>query len=90
MSPPTINPFFNRHRITDRPASLRQRELERFYSAIATHQCISLVGERKRARVRSHALEPRPRCNPFGLIQRCICSSISIWKGWPRRGADSG
>ena len=42
------NPFFNRHRITD-PAYFfgRQRELERLYSAIATHQCVSLVGERK-------------------------------------------
>ncbi len=42
------NPFFNRHRITD-PAYFfgRQRELERLYSAIATQQCVSLVGERK-------------------------------------------
>ncbi len=42
------NPFFNRHRITD-PAYFfgRQRELERLYSAIVTHQCVSLVGERK-------------------------------------------
>jgi hypothetical protein len=42
------NPFFNRHRITD-PAYFfgRQRELERLYSAIATRQCISVVGERK-------------------------------------------
>jgi hypothetical protein len=42
------NPFFNRHRITD-PAYFfgRQRELERLYSAIATRQCVSVVGERK-------------------------------------------
>ena len=42
------NPFFNRQRITD-PAYFfgRQRELERLYSAIATRQCVSLVGERK-------------------------------------------
>jgi tRNA A-37 threonylcarbamoyl transferase component Bud32 len=42
------NPFFNRHRITD-PAYFfgRPRELERLYSAVATHQCVSLVGERK-------------------------------------------
>jgi tRNA A-37 threonylcarbamoyl transferase component Bud32 len=42
------NPFFNRHRITD-PACFfgRQRELERLYSAIATRQCVSVVGERK-------------------------------------------
>ena len=41
-------PFFNRHRITD-PAYFfgRQRELERLYSAIATRQCVSVVGERK-------------------------------------------
>jgi tRNA A-37 threonylcarbamoyl transferase component Bud32 len=42
------NPFFNRHRITD-PAYFfgREREVERLYSAIATHQCVSVVGERK-------------------------------------------
>lgn len=41
-------PFFNRHRITD-PAYFigRQRELEQLYSAIATQQCVSMVGERK-------------------------------------------
>ncbi len=41
-------PFFNRQRITD-PAYFigRQRELERLYSAIATQQCVSIVGERK-------------------------------------------
>jgi tRNA A-37 threonylcarbamoyl transferase component Bud32 len=42
------NPFFNRQRITAPAYFLgRQRELERLYSAIATHQCVSLVGERK-------------------------------------------
>ena len=42
------NPFFNRHRITDPDCFFgRQRELERLYSAVATHQCISVVGERK-------------------------------------------
>lgn len=42
------NPFFSRQRITD-PALFhgRQRELEALYSAIATHQSRSLVGERK-------------------------------------------
>jgi tRNA A-37 threonylcarbamoyl transferase component Bud32 len=42
------NPFFNRHRITDPAYFLgRHRELERLYSAVATRQCLSLVGERK-------------------------------------------
>src|SRR5512141_2185939 len=41
-------PFFNRHRITDSTYFIgRQRELERLYSAIATQQCVSVVGERK-------------------------------------------
>ena len=42
------NPFFNRHRITD-PAFFfgRTRQIEALYSAIVTHQCRSLVGERK-------------------------------------------
>ena len=42
------NPFFSRQRIVD-PACFygRQRELEALYSAIATHQCRSVVGERK-------------------------------------------
>ncbi len=42
------NPFFSRQRITD-PACFygRQREMEALYSAIITHQCRSVVGERK-------------------------------------------
>ena len=42
------NPFFNRQRVTD-PVyfSGRQREIEALYSAIATRQCRSIVGERK-------------------------------------------
>jgi tRNA A-37 threonylcarbamoyl transferase component Bud32 len=42
------NPFFNRQRITD-PAyfSGREREVEALYSAIATRQSRSIVGERK-------------------------------------------
>ncbi len=42
------NPFFSRQRIID-PACFygRQRELEALYSAIATHQSRSVVGERK-------------------------------------------
>lgn len=42
------NPFFNRHRIVD-PAYFvgREREVEALYSAIATRQCRSIVGERK-------------------------------------------
>jgi tRNA A-37 threonylcarbamoyl transferase component Bud32 len=63
------NPFFNRHRITD-PAHFfgRQRELERLYSAIATHQCVSVVGERKLGKSSlltrlSHA----PTLQSFGL-----------------------
>jgi tRNA A-37 threonylcarbamoyl transferase component Bud32 len=42
------NPFFSRQRITD-PACFhgRKREIESLYSAIITHQCRSIVGERK-------------------------------------------
>ena len=42
------NPFFSRQRITE-PACFygRQRELEALYGAVATHQCRSVVGERK-------------------------------------------
>ncbi len=42
------NPFFNRHRITD-PAYFfgRTQEVESLYSAVVTHQCRSIVGERK-------------------------------------------
>jgi tRNA A-37 threonylcarbamoyl transferase component Bud32 len=42
------NPFFSRQRITD-PDSFygRLREIENLYSAIITHQCRSIVGERK-------------------------------------------
>ncbi len=43
-----FNPFFNRQRITD-PAYFfgRVRQIEALYSAVVTHQCRSLVGERK-------------------------------------------
>jgi tRNA A-37 threonylcarbamoyl transferase component Bud32 len=55
------NPFFNRHRITD-PAYFfgRAREVERLYSAIATHQCVSIVGERKlgKSSLLSHIAQP--------------------------------
>ena len=42
------NPFFSRQRITD-PACFygRKRELEGLYGAVITHQCRSMVGERK-------------------------------------------
>ncbi|KAA3657057.1 MAG: serine/threonine protein kinase [Chloroflexi bacterium] len=44
----TDNPFFNRQRITD-PAYFygREKAVEAMYSAIATRQCRSIVGERK-------------------------------------------
>jgi tRNA A-37 threonylcarbamoyl transferase component Bud32 len=65
------NPFFNRQRITD-PAYFygREREVEALYSAIATRQCRSIVGERKLgksslltqlaqpATLREHGLDP--------------------------------
>jgi tRNA A-37 threonylcarbamoyl transferase component Bud32 len=42
------NPFFSRQRITDLACFYgREREVEALYSAIATHQCRSVVGERK-------------------------------------------
>jgi tRNA A-37 threonylcarbamoyl transferase component Bud32 len=42
------NPFYSRQRITD-PGCFygREREIEELYSAIVTHQCRSIVGERK-------------------------------------------
>ncbi len=42
------NPFFSRQRITD-PACFygRKQEIEALYSAVITHQCRSIVGERK-------------------------------------------
>jgi tRNA A-37 threonylcarbamoyl transferase component Bud32 len=42
------NPFFSRQRITD-PACFygRSREIEGLYSTVVTHQCRSVVGERK-------------------------------------------
>jgi serine/threonine protein kinase len=68
---PHHNPFFNRQRITD-PAYFygRGREIEALYSAIATRQCRSLVGERKLGKssllthlanpqaLRAHGLDP--------------------------------
>ncbi|MCP5094208.1 MAG: protein kinase, partial [Chloroflexi bacterium] len=42
------NPFFNRQRITDPTYFFgRERQVEALYSAIATRQCRSIVGERK-------------------------------------------
>jgi hypothetical protein len=42
------NPFFSRQRITDPGCFVgRQREIESLYSAVITHQCRSIVGERK-------------------------------------------
>lgn len=57
----TRSPFFNRHRITDPTYFFgRQRELERLYSAIATHQCVSVVGERKlgKSSLLTHLMDP--------------------------------
>ena len=42
------NPFFSRQRITDPDCFYgRQREIEALYGAVITHQCRSIVGERK-------------------------------------------
>lgn len=42
------NPFFNRQRVTNPVYFVgREREIESLYSAIATRQCRSIVGERK-------------------------------------------
>jgi tRNA A-37 threonylcarbamoyl transferase component Bud32 len=42
------NPFFSRQRITEPDCFYgREREIESLYSAIITHQCRSIVGERK-------------------------------------------
>jgi len=65
------NPFFNRQRITD-PAFFvgRQIEIETLYSTMVTHQCRSLIGERKMGKsslltyiaqadtMRQHGLDP--------------------------------
>lgn len=57
----TRTPFFNRQRITD-PAYFfgRRRELERLYSAVATRQCVSVVGERKlgKSSLLTHLADP--------------------------------
>ncbi|HSH04444.1 MAG TPA: protein kinase [Anaerolineae bacterium] len=48
MSKLQANPFFNRQRVTDAAYFYgRQTETEALYSAIATRQCRSVVGERK-------------------------------------------
>jgi tRNA A-37 threonylcarbamoyl transferase component Bud32 len=56
------NPFFNRQRITD-PAYFcgREREIESLYSAIATRQCRSIVGERKmgKSSLLTHLADPQ-------------------------------
>jgi tRNA A-37 threonylcarbamoyl transferase component Bud32 len=68
---PHHNPFFNRQRITE-PVYFcgRTREIESLYSAIATRQCRSIVGERKLGKssllthlanpvtIRAHGLDP--------------------------------
>jgi tRNA A-37 threonylcarbamoyl transferase component Bud32 len=42
------NPFFSRQRITEPDCFFgRQREIEALYSAVITHQCRAVVGERK-------------------------------------------
>ncbi len=42
------NPFYSRQRITDPDCFYgRQQEIERLYSAVITHQSLSIVGERK-------------------------------------------
>lgn len=55
------NPFFNRQRITDTAYFFgREREIEALYSAIATRQCRSIVGERKmgKSSLLSHLANP--------------------------------
>ena len=63
------NPFFSRQRIVA-PACFygRQRELEALYSAIATHQCRSVIGERKLGKSSLLAALARPATmERFGL-----------------------
>jgi tRNA A-37 threonylcarbamoyl transferase component Bud32 len=63
------NPFFSRQRITD-PGYFygRQREIERLYSAILTHQCQSIVGERKLGKSSLlSAVAQRARMEQYGL-----------------------
>jgi tRNA A-37 threonylcarbamoyl transferase component Bud32/AAA+ ATPase superfamily predicted ATPase len=63
------NPFFSRQRITD-PSCFygRQREIERLYSAILTHQCQSIVGERKLGKSSLlSAVAQRGRMEQYGL-----------------------
>lgn len=55
------NPFFNRHRITSPTYFVgREREIEALYSAIATRQCRSVVGERKlgKSSLLTHLADP--------------------------------
>lgn len=89
-----MNPFFNRQRITD-PAyfSGREKEVEALYSAIATRQCRSIVGERKLGKsslltqlacpsnLQAHGLDPEKYI--FLYIDLEGMSNIEYDEFWP-------
>ncbi|MCA9949019.1 MAG: protein kinase [Anaerolineales bacterium] len=88
------NPFFNRQRITD-PAFFRGREraVEALYSAIATRQCRSVVGERKLGKssllthlscldsLRQHGFDPQNYA--FIYVDLEGMANISYAEFWP-------
>ncbi|MCI0397990.1 MAG: protein kinase [Chloroflexi bacterium] len=89
-----LNPFFNRQRITD-PSYFfgRQRPLEALYSAIATRQCRSLIGERKLGKsslltyladattLQAHGLDPERHV--FIYVDLEGMSNVSYDEFWP-------
>lgn len=91
---PQQNPFFNRQRIVDPTFFVgREREVEALYSAIATRQCRSVVGERKMGKsslltqlacpdsLRAHGFDP----DKFVFIYVDLegMANISYGEFWP-------
>lgn len=88
------NPFFNRQRIVDPDFFCgRDGEIEALYSAIATHQCRSIVGDRKLGKssllthlscpptLRQHGLDPEKFI--FLYIDLEGMANISYDEFWP-------
>jgi len=83
------NPFFSRQRIVRSGVSMAAKGTEALYSAIATHQCRSVVGERKLGKSPSCLPLPQPATmERFGLDPaRIVFLYLLIWKVWPLPGA---
>lgn len=76
-----MNPFFNRQRITDPTYFQGQaRQVEQLCSAIATHQCRALVGERKlgKSSLLTHVARPEV-LSAYGLApERHTCVYLDL------------